>query len=115
MEFFQISLVSDRLVESQNRHRVRERVHFISEETGVEKRRFQQDRKGTQDADCQLLGGHRGVRQRERERRNQLPAEHQTGVRRTESEILPGSEKRLDKVGQGKTVPKISSNLSADG
>lgn len=62
MEFFQKSLGSDRLVESQNRHRVRERVHFFSEETVMEKLWIQQDRKGTQDADCQLLGGHRGVR-----------------------------------------------------
>jgi len=37
MEFFQKSLGSDRLVESQNRHRVRERVHFFSEETVMEK------------------------------------------------------------------------------
>jgi len=29
--------------------------------------------------------------------------------------MLPGSEKRFDKVGQVKTVPKINGNLSADG
>jgi len=36
-------------------------MHFFSEEAGVEKCRLQQDRKITQDADTQLLAGHRGV------------------------------------------------------